>query len=144
MEKSAVSHIWREERAVKSRHILYRMSRHILYTLASAGSEEKVKKSFSVCHLRGVLPQRSVTGKWTVFVSLRRVEEAEAGSAGEQPARNTRPDSSYRCVTTGTPLRVPVYFGGAGERHRVIDRHASENSCLRVGEPSVLPPWIAD
>ena len=36
------------------------------------------------------------------------VEKAEASSAGEQLARNTRPDSSYRCVT-GREQRSPLF-----------------------------------
>ncbi len=122
LHQSRVPHIWRAHCAVKSRHTLY--------TLASAGSEEKVKKSLSVCHLRGLCPQRSVTGKWTVFDILTRVEEAEAGSAGEQPARNTRPDSSYRCVHSGMTLAFKTTF-------EVFPGVGPDNSLERLTERSV-------
>jgi hypothetical protein len=78
-----------------------------------------------------------------LFWYVEKVEEADAGSAGEQPARNTRPDSLYRCVTRELLRGFPTFLSLTPEANRVIDRHACENSCryhLRAeGESDAFP-----
>jgi len=78
------------------------------------------------------ITQRSHNIRYTLrrrFWYIEQVEEAEAGSAGEQPARNTRPRLIVRCVTNGNPK---------GSRFAVCAVTIGDRSvCLRKLKPAL-------